>query len=72
MPTVAEILVTALADYGVRTVWGVAGDALNPVTNAIRTEDHIEWIGVRHEEAGAFAAGAQAQLTGRLGVCAGT
>ncbi|GAA1857732.1 pyruvate dehydrogenase [Pseudonocardia ailaonensis] len=72
MPTVAETLVTALADHGVRTVWGVVGDALNPVTNAIRTEDRIEWIGVRHEEAGAFAAGAQAQLTGRLAVCAGT
>ncbi len=72
MPTVASMLVTALADHGVRTVWGVVGDALNPVTDAIRTEDRIEWIGVRHEEAGAFAAGAQAQLTGRLGVCAGT
>ena len=72
MPTVAETLVTALADHGVRTVWGVVGDALNPVTDAIRTEDRLEWVGVRHEEAGAFAAGAQAQLTGRLAVCAGT
>jgi pyruvate dehydrogenase (quinone) len=72
MPTVAEMIVTALAEQGVRTVWGVVGDALNPVTDAIRREDRIEWIGVRHEEAGAFAAGAQAQLTGTLGVCMGT
>ena len=69
---VAENLVTALADHGVTTVWGVVGDALNPVTDAIRREDRIEWIGVRHEEAAAFAAGAQAQLTGTIGVCMGT
>ena len=72
MTTVAELLVTALAEHGVTQVWGVVGDALNPVTDAIRREDRIEWMGVRHEEAGAFAAGAQAQLTGRLGVCMGT
>src|ERR1044072_5175670 len=53
-------------------MWGVVGDALNPVTDAIRREERIEWIGVRHEEAAAFAAGAQAQLTGSLGVCMGT
>ncbi|MGZ4276478.1 MAG: thiamine pyrophosphate-dependent enzyme [Solirubrobacteraceae bacterium] len=72
MPTVAESIVQALADLGVTTVWGVVGDALNPVTDAIRREERIEWIGTRHEEAGAFAAGAQAQLTGNLGVCMGT
>ncbi len=72
MPTVAETIVTALAELDVRTVWGVVGDALNPVTDAIRREERIEWIGVRHEEAAAFAAGAQAQLTGTLGVCMGT
>src|SRR6201996_2117742 len=70
--TVAEMIVKALADQGVRTIWGVVGDALNPVTDAIRREERLEWIGVRHEEAGAFAAGAQAQLTGTLGVCMGT
>lgn len=72
MTTVASLLIQALAEYGVATVWGVVGDALNPVTDAIRTEDRMEWIGVRHEEVAAFAAGAQAQLTGRLGVCMGT
>ena len=72
MASVAEMIVTALADLGVKNVWGVVGDALNPVTDAIRREDRLEWIGVRHEEAGAFAAGAQAQLSGTLGVCMGT
>ena len=72
MTTVAELLIEALAEHGVTQVWGVVGDALNPVTDAIRREDRIEWIGVRHEEVGAFAASAQAQLTGRLGVCMGT
>jgi pyruvate dehydrogenase (quinone) len=72
MATVAEMIVQSLAAQGVRTVWGVVGDALNPVTDAIRRQDGIEWIGVRHEEAGAFAAAAQAQLGGDLGVCMGT
>jgi pyruvate dehydrogenase (quinone) len=71
-PTVAKMIVTALADQGVRTIWGVVGDALNPVTDAIREEDRLEWVGVRHEEVAAFAAGAQAQLSGTLGVCMGT
>ncbi len=72
MPTVAELIVKAIADLGVKQVWGVVGDALNPVTDAIRREERLEWIGVRHEEAGAFAAGAQAHLSGTLGVCMGT
>lgn len=72
MPTVAELLIGSLADYGITSVWGVVGDALNPVTDAIRREERIEWVGVRHEEAGAFAASAQAQLTGRMAVCMGT
>ncbi len=72
MATVASVIVSALADLGVRQLWGVVGDALNPVTDAIRREDRLEWVGVRHEEVAAFAAGAQAQLTGSLGVCMGT
>jgi pyruvate dehydrogenase (quinone) len=72
MPTVAELIVKGLADLGVKQVWGVVGDALNPVTDAIRREERLEWIGVRHEEAGAFAAGAQAHLSGTLGACMGT
>jgi pyruvate dehydrogenase (quinone) len=72
MTTVAELVIQALADHGVTQVWGVVGDALNPVTDAIRREDRIEWVGVRHEEVAAFAASAQAQLTGRMAVCMGT
>ena len=72
MSTVAELIVEALANHGVSSVWGVVGDALNPVTDAIRREDRVEWIGVRHEEVAAFAASAQAQLTGDLAVCMGT
>src|ERR1700710_775604 len=72
MPTLAQSIVTALAEHGVTQVWGGVGDALTLVTDAIREEDRIEWVGVRHEEAAAFAVSAQAQLTGTLGVCAGT
>jgi len=72
MTTAAELIIEALAEHGVRQIWGVVGDALNPFTDAIRREDRIEWIGVRHEEAGAFAASAQAQLTDDLAVCMGT
>lgn len=72
MKTVSKVIVASLADYGVTHAWGVVGDALNPITDAIREEPRMEWIGVRHEEVAAFAAGAQAQLTGRLGLCMGT
>lgn len=69
---VAELIITALAEHGVRQVWGVVGDALNPLTEAIREDGRIEWIGVRHEEVAAFAVSAQAQLSDRIGVCMGT
>ena len=72
MATVAELLVETLADIGVRQVFGVVGDALNPLSEAIRKQDRIEWIGVHHEEGAALAAAGQAKLTGRLGVCCGT
>ena len=68
MTTVAEFLIAALADHGVSQVWGVVGDALNPVTDAIRREERMEWVGVRHEKVAAFAASAQSQLTGPLAV----
>ncbi|MDN4480792.1 thiamine pyrophosphate-dependent enzyme [Demequina muriae] len=70
--TIAGTIVHALAEHGVTQVWGVVGDALNPFTEAMRHEDRLEWIGVRHEETAAFAAGAQSQLTDRIGVCMGT
>ncbi|MFE9421086.1 thiamine pyrophosphate-dependent enzyme [Streptomyces griseofuscus] len=70
--TVARVIVDALSELGVRQVFGVVGDALNPVTDAIRGTESLEWVGCRHEEAAAFAASAQSQLTGTLGVCMGT
>ncbi|HEV2866706.1 MAG TPA: thiamine pyrophosphate-binding protein [Allosphingosinicella sp.] len=70
--TVAELLVRTLADVGVRQVFGIVGDALNPFTDAIRRQRIVEWVGVRHEEGAALAAAGQAKLTGRLGVCCGT
>jgi pyruvate dehydrogenase (quinone) len=70
--TVAELLVETLAEIGVRQVFGIVGDALNPFTDAIRRQDRIQWIGVRHEEGAALAAAGQAKLTGQLGVCCGT
>ncbi|OKI51993.1 thiamine pyrophosphate-dependent enzyme [Streptomyces sp. MJM1172] len=70
--TVARVIIDALKDLGVRHVFGVVGDALNPLTDAIRTTDELTWVGCRHEEAAAFAAGAQSQLSVTLGVCMGT
>lgn len=70
--TVADQLIGVLMDVGVRRVYGVVGDSLNPVVDAIRRTAGIEWVGVRNEEVGAFAAAAEAQLTGRLAVCAGS
>jgi pyruvate dehydrogenase (quinone) len=68
----AELLVDTLLAAGVKRVYGVAGDSLNGITEAIRTHESIKWIHVRHEETAAFAAGAEAHLTGSLAVCAGS
>ncbi|MGE0274535.1 MAG: ubiquinone-dependent pyruvate dehydrogenase [Nitrospiraceae bacterium] len=72
MGTVAELLVSTLALAGVRRMYGVAGDSLNGITDAIRKSGEMRWIPVRHEETAAFAAGAEAHVTGRLAVCAGS
>ena len=69
MATVAEILVETLALSGVERIYGLPGDSLNGVTDAIRKRDDMSWIHVRNEEAAAFAAGAEAHLTNRLTVC---
>ena len=69
---VAELLVETLADRGVERVYGLPGDSLNGITDAIRAQKKIQWVHVRHEEAAAFAAGAEAHLTGKLAVCAGS
>ncbi len=70
--TLAQLLVTQLRDMGVERIYGLVGDSLNPVVDAVRTTKGIEWVHVRNEEAAAFAAGAEARLTGRLAVCAGS
>ena len=70
--TLADQLIEVLLEAGVKRIYGVVGDSLNPVVDAIRRTDGIDWVHVRNEEAGAFAAAAEAQLTGRLAVCAGS
>jgi pyruvate dehydrogenase (quinone) len=69
--TVSELLVGVLEQIGVTQIFGLIGDSLNPLADAVR-RSKIEWVGVRHEEGAALAAAGQAKLTGRLGVCAGT
>src|SRR3982074_2625266 len=69
---VAQLLVDVLAEAGVQRMYGVSGDSLNGITDSIRAKKQIQWIHVRHEETAAFAAGAEAHLTGRLAVCAGS
>jgi len=70
--TGADLIVETLQAAGVQRVYGVAGDSLNGFTDSLRRAKGIEWIHMRHEEAGAFAAGAEAHLTGKLAVCAGS
>jgi pyruvate dehydrogenase (quinone) len=69
---VADLLVDTLAAHGVKRIYGVAGDSLNGITDSIRGRRSMEWIGVRHEETAAFAAGAEAHLTGGLAACVGS
>lgn len=70
--TAAHFIAETLEAAGVDRVYGVAGDSLNGFTEALRARDKIQWVHMRHEEAAAFAAGAEAQLTGELAVCAGS
>src|SRR6202020_3393298 len=72
MSNVAEVLVKTVIANGVERVWGLPGDSLNGVTDAIRTRPDIQWMHVRNEEAAAFAAGAEAHVSGKLAVCAGS
>ncbi|MCQ8240170.1 ubiquinone-dependent pyruvate dehydrogenase [Rhizosaccharibacter radicis] len=70
--TIADLLVATLRNAGVRRVYGVVGDSLNGITDSLRRDGSIEWLHMRHEEAAAFAACGDAQLTGSLAVCAGS
>ena len=69
---VADELVSRLVEAGVERMYGVVGDSLNPVTDALRLNGKLKWVHVRNEETAAFAAGAEAQLTGKLTACAGS
>src|SRR6202163_1709045 len=69
---VADLLVEVLAEAGVRRMCGVSGDSLNGITDSIRSTNSMQWVHLRHEETAAFAAGAEAHLTGALTVCAGS
>jgi pyruvate dehydrogenase (quinone) len=76
-PTLADQLVDVLVQSGVTHIYGLVGDSLNPISDAVRrsggsAKGGIDWVHVHNEEAAAFAASAQAQLTGRLTVCAGS
>ncbi len=70
--TVAEIFIETLVNAGIKRVYGVVGDSLNGLTDVMRKSKQIEWLHVRHEEVAAFAAGAEAHLTGEIAVCAGS
>jgi pyruvate dehydrogenase (quinone) len=70
--TVAEVFIETLVKAGVKRVYGVSGDSLNGLTDTIRKNKKIDWLHVRHEEVAAFAAGAEAHLTGEIAVCAGS
>jgi pyruvate dehydrogenase (quinone) len=70
--TIADLVAETLKASGVQRIYGVVGDSLNGLTDSLRRQQAIEWVHVRHEEAAAFAAGAEAHLTGELAVCAGS
>ncbi len=70
--TVAEQFIEVLRQAGVQRIYGVVGDSLNPIVDAVRRSGSIDWVHVRNEEAGAFAAAAEAQVSGNLAVCAGS
>ena len=72
MPSVADKMVETLAAVGVKRIYGIVGDSLNGFTDALRRHGGIAWLHVRHEEVAAFAAGADAHVTGELAVCAGS
>ena len=69
---VADIFIETLVNAGVKRIYGVVGDSLNGLTDVIRRQGKIEWLHTRHEEVAAFAAGAEAHLTGKIAVCAGS
>lgn len=69
---IADLIVEVIANAGVDRIYGLSGDSLNGITDAIRKQARVQWIHMRHEESAAFASGAEAHLTGKLAVCAGS
>ena len=69
---VADLVVATLEQAGVERIFGIVGDSLNGLTEALRKRGTIEWVHVRHEEVAAFAAAGEAEITGKLAVCAGS
>ena len=72
MKSTADLMAELLSEAGVKRIYGVVGDSLNAFTDALRRLEKIQWVHMRHEEGAAFAAGAEAHLTGQLAVCAGS
>ena len=70
--TIADLLIESLIQAGVKRIYGIVGDSLNAVLDSIKSSKKIEWIGVRHEEVAAFAAGSDALLSDSIAVCAGS
>jgi pyruvate dehydrogenase (quinone) len=70
--SVADLIAETLEEAGVRRIYGLVGDSLNAITDSLRERNRIDWVHVRNEEAAAFAAGGESQLTGELAVCAGS
>src|SRR5258706_11931530 len=70
--TIADLLTDTLVNVGVKRIWGVTGDSLNGFNDSLRRSRKIDWMHVRHEEVAAFAAGAEAAVSGNLAVCAGS
>ena len=69
---VADLVAATMEEAGVKRIFGIVGDSLNGLTESLRNRGTIEWVHVRHEEAAAFAAAGEAQVTGKLAVCAGS
>ena len=70
--SIASFITQTLEQAGVKRIWGVTGDSLNGISDSLRKMGTIEWLGTRHEESAAFAAGAEAHISGELAVCAGS
>ncbi|MCL4348720.1 MAG: thiamine pyrophosphate-binding protein, partial [Candidatus Thermoplasmatota archaeon] len=72
MPTVADVIIKTLVNFGVKRIYAIPGDSLNPIIDAIRRNKDIKYVQVRHEEGGALSASYESKYTGNLSACMGT